>query len=278
MDEKVIKMKPSFDKNAKKYIILIVVLLLIALLAYSSIVIVQPGHVGVVVQLGEVQPGAVPEGIFFKIPIIQDVVQVEVRVQKRESEQTAASRDLQTVSTNVVVNYHLVNDEVPTLFKHVGLSYNDRIVDPAIGEAVKAVTAQFTAEQLISKRSEVSAKIKEALSSRFSNYYMVLDEINITEFRFSTEFNNAIEQKQIAEQQALKAQLDLQRIEIEAQQTIESAKAEAEALRLQREVISKDLIDLRKIEAQIAAIKKWNGILPNVTGGAVPFIDINSFE
>jgi regulator of protease activity HflC (stomatin/prohibitin superfamily) len=278
MDEKIIDVKSKLDKNSGKWIVLIVVLLIIALLAYGSVVIVQPGHVGVVVHLGEVQPNAVPEGLFFKIPIIQEVVQVEVRVQKRESEQTAASRDLQTVSTNVVVNYHLVNEEVPQLFKNVGLSYNERVVDPAIGEAVKAVTAQFTAEQLITRRAEVSALIKEALQQRFNTYNMILDEINITEFRFSQEFNNAIEQKQIAEQQALKAELDLQRIEIEAKQTVESAKAQAEALRLQREVISSDLISLRQIEAQMAAIQKWNGILPSVTGGAVPFIDLESLK
>lgn len=278
MDGRVVDMKPKFDKSSVKWIVIVVILLVIALLAYGSIVIVQPGHVGVVVHLGEVQPNSVPEGLFFKIPIVQEVVQVEVRVQKRESEQTAASRDLQIVSTNIVVNYHLINEEVPQLFKNVGLSYNERVVDPAIGEAVKAVAAQFTAEQLITRRAEVSALIKEALQERFNNYNMILDEINITEFLFSTEFNNAIEQKQIAEQQALKAQLDLQRIEIEAKQTIESAKAEAEALRLQKEVISPDLIQLRQIEAQIAAIKKWDGILPNVTGGATPFIDIESFQ
>lgn len=278
MNDKVIDMKPNFDKKYTKYVVLGVVLLLLLFVAYSSFVIVQAGHVGVVVQLGEVQPNSLSEGLHVIIPFIQDVTQVEVRVQKRESEQTAASRDLQIVTTTVVVNYHLINEQVPALFKHVGLSYNERIVDPAIGEAVKAIAAQYTAEELISKRSEVSAKIKESLSIKFSNYNMILDEINITEFKFSAEFNSAIEQKQIAEQQALKAKLDLQRIEIEAKQLIETAKAEAEALRLQKEVISPDLIELRKIEAQMSAIKKWNGILPSVTGGATPFIDINSLD
>lgn len=275
MEEKVIDMKPVSNKNLKRYVILFIVLALLAVLAYNSFVIVDAGHVGVVVQLGAVQPVALQEGMHFKIPFIQEIVQVEVRVQKRESEQTAASRDMQTVSTTVAVNYHLVNDQVQDLYKRVGLAYNERIVDPAIGEAVKAVTAQYTAEELISKRSEVSAKIKETLSSKFNNYNISLDEINITEFKFSQEYDNAIEQKQIAEQQALKATLDLQRIQIEAQQIVETAKAEAEALRLQKEVISPDLIELRKIEAQMAAIKKWDGKLPNVTGGATPFIDIS---
>ncbi len=278
MDDKVSEIKAALDKKAGKYLGLIIVLVILLFTAFNSFTIVNAGHVGVVVQLGAVQPASLEEGIHFKIPFIQDVIQVEVRVQKRESQQTAASRDMQIVTTTVAVNYHLINEQVQSLYKQIGLSYNERIVDPAIGEAVKAVTAQYTAEELISKRSEVSAKIKETLSAKFSRYNITLDEINITEFKFSPEYNNAIEQKQIAEQNALKATLDLQRIEIEAKQTIETAKAEAEALRLQREVISADLIELRKIEAQIDAIKKWDGKLPSVTGGATPFIDVNSVQ
>jgi regulator of protease activity HflC (stomatin/prohibitin superfamily) len=278
LEDKIVEMKSVLDKKFKKHLVLIIILVLLLVTAYNSFVIVDAGHVGVVVQLGAVQSVAFNEGIHFKIPFIQDVIQVEVRVRKTESQQTAASRDMQIVTTTVAVNYHLINDQVQDLYKRVGLSYNERIVDPAIGEAVKAVTAQYTAEELISKRSEVSSKIKETLSSKFANYSIYLDEINITEFKFSDEYNNAIEQKQIAEQQALKATLDLQRIEIEAQQTIETAKAEAEALRLQKQVISPDLIELRKIEAQMAAIKKWDGILPSVTGGATPFIDINTVK
>lgn len=278
MDDKFKEMKPVLNKKYGKYIGLIIILLLLLTVIFNSFVIVDAGHVGVVVQLGAVQPVSLEEGFHFKFPFIQEIVQIEVRVQKRESQQTAASRDMQIVTTTVAVNYHLVHDQVQNLYKQIGLSYNERIVDPAIGEAVKAVTAQYTAEELISKRSEVSAKIKETLAIKFARYDVTLDEINITEFKFSEEYNNAIEQKQIAEQQALKATLDLQRIEIEAKQTIETAKAEAEALRLQKEVISINLIELRKIEAQMAAIKKWDGKLPSVTGSATPFIDITNIK
>ena len=201
---------------------------------------------------------------------------MDVRVEKAESDQTAASKDLQVVTTTVAVNFHLNPEEVNKLYQSVGLSYKERIVDPAVSEALKAATAQYTAEELISKRSEVSTKVKEVLENKLSTYFMQLDEINITEFKFSEEFNNAIEQKQIAEQQALKASLDLQRIEIEAQQKIEQAKAEAESLRLQKQEVTPELVELRKIEAQMEAIKKWDGKLPNVTGGTVPFIDVNA--
>jgi regulator of protease activity HflC (stomatin/prohibitin superfamily) len=272
--EKVVNMIPKM-KVGKGLITIVIVVLILIFVLINSFVIVNAGHRGVVVQLGAVRSVVLNEGIHLIIPFIQKVIQADVRVQKSQSEQTAASKDLQNVSTTVAVNFHVEPSTANKLYQNVGLAYVERIVDPFIGEAVKAVTAQYTAEELISKRSEVSSKIKENLSSKLSNYYMVLDEINITEFKFSQEFNNAIEQKQVAEQQALKANLDLQRIEIEAKQKIESAKAEAEALRLQKQEVSADLLKLREIEAQIKAIEKWDGKMPNVTGGAVPFINVD---
>ena len=155
------------------------------------------------------------------------------------------------------------------------MDYATRIVDPAIAEALKAVTAQYTAEELISKRSEVSMKVKEALHSKLSAYNIVLDEINIREFKFSEEFDRAIESKQVAEQQALKSKLDLERIKIEKEQEITRAQAQAEALRLQKQEVTPELIQLRQIEAQLEAIRKWDGKLPNVTGGATPFINVD---
>jgi SPFH domain, Band 7 family protein len=271
----VINLIPEQQKLGRIALI-VVILIFIIVVAINSFTIVQAGHRGIVLQLGAVKPVVLSEGIHFKIPFIQEIVPIDVRVQKAESAQTAASKDLQVVTTTVAVNFHQIPEEVNKLYQNVGLSYKERIVDPAVSEALKAATAQYTAEELISKRSEVSTKVKEVLASKLATYFMQLDEINITEFKFSTEFNNAIEQKQIAEQQALKAKLDLQRIEIEAKQKIEQAKAEAESLRLQKQEVTPELVELRKIEAQIKAIDKWDGKMPNVTGGAMPFIDVNN--
>lgn len=279
MDEdNVINMKFKPGEKSRGLIPLVLVGISLLFIAFNAIVIVQAGTRGVVLQLGAVQPVVMGEGLHFKIPFIQKVIPIDVRVGKSQSDQTAASRDLQIVTTTVAVNFHLVPDEVNKLYQNVGLAYDDRIVAPAIGEAVKAVTAQYTAEELISKRSEVSSKVKETLAAKLATYFMALDEINITEFKFSTEYNNAIEQKQIAEQNALKAKLDLQRIEVEAQQKIARAKAEAESLRLQKQEVTQELIELRQIEAQMKAIEKWDGKLPAVTGGATPFIDINQLQ
>ncbi|HZG80653.1 MAG TPA: prohibitin family protein [Brevibacillus sp.] len=272
-DDNVVNMN-SF-KQGGKWLVTILVIAVIVLLGTQSFAIISAGHSGIVLQLGAVQPKVLQEGLHFKIPFIQTVIPIEVRVQKSETSQTSASRDLQTVSTTIAVNHHLDANSVNKLYQQVGLEYNSRIVDPAIAEALKAVTAQYTAEELISKRSEVSGKVKELLTQKLSAYYIVLDEINIREFTFSEEFNRAIESKQIAEQQALKSKLDLERIKIEKEQEITKAQAQAEALRLQKQEVTPELIQLRQIEAQLEAIRKWDGKMPNVTGGAMPFIDVS---
>lgn len=240
----------------------------------QAFTVVQPGTRGIIVQLGAVQDRLFEEGLHFKIPFIQTVVPMEVRVQKAESQASAASKDLQVVTTTMAVNFHIDPSHANKLYQNVGLDFKSRIVDPAIGEALKAVTARYTAEQLISKRSEVSQQVKELLAKKLATYHMVLDEINITEFKFSEEFNKAIEQKQIAEQQALKSNLDLNRIKIEKEQTITQAEAAAAALRLQKQEVTPELVKLREIEAQLKAIEKWDGKLPSTTGGAVPFVNV----
>lgn len=250
------------------------VLAIVLILSLFSVTTVASGHRGVLLQLGEVKPKILDEGFHFKIPFIQNVQPIEVRVQKEESSQTAASKDLQTVTATVAVNFSINPEAVNKLYQEIGLDYKARIIDPAIAEALKAVTAQYTAEEMISKRPEVSAKVKDMLEEKLTKYFMILEEINIKEFAFSEEFNKAIEQKQTAEQNALKATRDLERIKIEAEQQIAQAQAEAEALRLKKAEVTPELIKLKEIEVQEKALQKWDGKLPNVTGGATPFIDV----
>ncbi|WP_042375535.1 prohibitin family protein [Neobacillus jeddahensis] len=249
--------------------------LIIIVLGFASATTVESGNRGVLLQFGAVKPTILTEGLHFKLPFIQTVQQVEVRVQKEESSQTAASKDLQMVTANVAVNYSVDPGSVNTLYQEIGLDYRSRIVDPAIAESLKAVTAQYTAEELISKRPEVSAKVKEMLGVKLTKYFMILEDINIKEFAFSEEFNKAIESKQTAEQNALRAQRDLERIKIEAEQKVAQAGAEAEALRLKKQEVTPELIQLKQIEVQEKALEKWDGRLPSVTGGATPFIDVN---
>ncbi|HOE79005.1 MAG TPA: prohibitin family protein [Smithellaceae bacterium] len=235
---------------------------------------VDAGERGVVLRFGEVNRVVEP-GPHFKIPLAEEVVFMSVRVEKTTTKTEAASRDLQTVQTTMVLNYNLDPAKAGSMYANIGLNYNERVIDPALKESFKAAAARYTAEELISKRETLKTEVRNYLRDRLGVYGIVVVDLSITDFEFSAEFNKAIESKQTAEQNALRAKRDLERIKVEAEQKITSAKAEAEALRLQRQVISPELIQLRKIEAQIKAIEKWDGKMPNVTGGAVPFIQID---
>ncbi|MEW6608747.1 MAG: prohibitin family protein [bacterium] len=250
--------------------------LLMLLMTLNPFVIVGPGERGVVTRFGAVQDSIKNEGLNFKIPIIEKVILVDVKVRKRESRASAASKDLQTVSTEIALNYGLNPIMVNKLWQEIGPDFESRIVDPAIQESVKAVTARFTAEELVQKREEVKQQVEQLLDVRLKEKYLVVDAVSITDFNFSADFNAAIEAKQQAEQLALKAKRDLERIKTEAEQKVAQAQAQAEALRLQKEQVTPQLVELRKIEAQMAAIEKWNGVLPQyVGGGPVPFIDVS---
>lgn len=260
--------------NIRKYVSLAVIGIILLIILSGSLYIVPAGERGVLLTFGKPSMDAVGEGLHVKVPIAQKVKKMEVRTQKIEVGADSASKDLQDVQTTIALNFHLMPESTPKLYQEIGKSYKERIIDPAIQESVKAVTAKFTAEELITRRPEVRAGIQEELRKKLANYYVAVDDLNIVNFQFSEEFDKAIEQKVTAEQQALKAERDLDRIKIEKEQIITQAQAEAEALRLQKAEITPDLISLREIEVQRLAIEKWNGILPQVTGDAIPFIDI----
>ena len=236
---------------------------------------VGAGERGIVLDFGAVQEKVLGEGLHFRIPVVQTVALMDVKVQKSLTNAAASSSDLQEVSSEVALNYHIIPDKANVVYQTIGLNFKERIIDPAVQEVVKAVTARYTAEELITKRPAVSEAMRATLSERLMEHNIAVDAFSIVGFSFSKIFMEAIESKQTAEQLALKARRDLDRIKIEAEQKITAATAEAESLRLQRANISPDLIELRRIEANIKAIDKWNGILPQVTGGgAVPFIGL----
>lgn len=259
-----------------------VVLAIVAVLGLNAFTVIDAGTRGVVKTFGEVT-GILDEGLHFRVPFITQVMKVDVKTQRHEATSSAASKDLQIVTTQVVLNYRPVASEVGMLVREVGIDYVPKIVEPAMQEAVKAATAQFTAEQLVTQRPLVSESIQKSMVERLAPRGITVEELSITEFNFSPEFSKAIEAKQVAEQDALRAERELRRVQIEAQQQvaqaqaqsearIKTAQAEAEALRLQREVISPELLQLRFIE-------KWDGILPRFSAGdsgMLPLINLPS--
>ena len=256
--------------GGKKGLIKIAIVVAVVILLMNSFETVGAGERGVVFsKFGGVQELVLGEGLQFKIPFIEDIIQIDVKIQKAETDAPASSKDLQMVSSRIALNYHIDPDAASSVYQDVGLLYKTRIIDPAVQESMKAATAEFTAEELITRRAEVSLRIKERLSEQLLARNIIVDEFSIIDFNFSPVFNEAIEAKQSAEQSALKAVRDLDRIKVEAEQKVTAARAEAEGQRLQRETITPALLQLR-------AIEKWNGILPQVTGGATPFIDLKS--
>ena len=243
--------------------------LFILVLVINPCVIVSPGHKGIVLNLGAVSDKVLSEGVHFRMPLVQSVIEVDVRVLKNETKADAASKDLQNISTIIALNYHLNPETVNDLYKTVGLNFESIIIDPAIQEVLKGVTAKYTAAELITLREQVSLNIKAGLETRLSKYNIIVDDFSIKDFQFSATFAKAIESKQEAEQLALKAERDLQRIKIEAEQQIATAKAEAETLRLKNNSVSPLMI-------QLNAIEKWDGKLPQYMLGnnSLPFINI----
>lgn len=255
----------------------IIAAILLVLIFFRPWVQIGAGQRGIVLNFGAVQQTVLGEGLHFIIPVMQKVTTINVQIQKATTETVAASADLQDVTSTLALNYHIMPDKANIVYQKIGVEYKDRIIDPAILEVVKAVSARYTAEELITKRPIVSEEMRQALADRLAANNITVDAFSIVAFAFSRTFTEAIESKQAAEQLALKAKRDLDRIKIEADQKITAAQAEAEALRLQRTNISSDLIELRKIEANLKAIEKWNGILPQVTGnGGMPFVSLNN--
>jgi len=285
----------NIDNRIKpKYIIIAVIIGFTVLTAYSSYRTVDPGHRGVLVTFGEVGDKIYAEGgPYFVIPYVQDIILVNVQTLKISTSTTASSADLQVVSTTIAVNYHVDPGQVNTVYQSLRLEYADRVIAPAIQESVKAGTAQFSAEELITKRATVRQVIQDDLLGRLQKYGIVIENVLIEDFDFSAAFNAAIEAKVRAEQEALEAERILDKKIVEAQQAIAVANGTAQAIRLVAQAnadailfeaeANAEALRIQKLEVttllnQFKAIEKWNGELPQFMGGdTVPFIDITSF-
>ena len=270
----------DFNRHFKKSLIpIIIVVLAIIVTLYKGTATVESGYVGVKLRFKAVtDEPPLEEGFHFIIPFINTVVMMDVREKKAQIDLEASSKDLQNIVSTIAVNYKIDKLNAHRVYQTVRQDYESILIVPSVQEVVKAVTAQFTAEELITKRQKVSNDIKQRLDERLKDDFILVLKIAIVDFKFSAQFRQAIEDKQIAEQQARKAKYELQRIKIEAEQQITKAKAEAESLRIQKENLSPDLLELRRIEATKMAIEKWDGKLPTITSETIPFIDVKGLK
>ena len=268
---------------AKGVAIGIVALIVVGVLASAAIQIVDAGHRGVLLHWNAVDVTSPPldEGLHFVVPFQDTVVNMEVRTLLFVKGTSSASKDLQTVTTEVTVNYHPDPESINILYKQVGLNYQNRIIAPAVEEVVKQVTANYNAEELITKRPLVKSDIEQEITKRLNVYNLITEVISITDFQFSSLFSSAIESKVEAEQKAQQAENDLKRIEVEARQraaqaeglaaaNIAEASGEAEAIRIINQALAQNPAYLEWLKTQA-----WDGKLPLVVGGGgTPFIQI----
>lgn len=243
----------------KRNIIMAIITLFAVIVLTSSFTIIHSGEVGIRVRFGKVVNKSTHEGVNLKIPFIERIERMNIRVQKSEVKTTSSSKDLQEVDMSLAVNYRIDNKKAVNLFKTVGVNYREVILEPAIQESIKATTSKYTAEELITKRSEVSGKSMEELSKKVAKYGLTVSDFNITNFSFSQEFDRAIEEKQVAEQKVLTAKQELEKEKIEAEKKVVKAEAEKKANELKERSLTDNIIREKFIE-------KWDGVLPKVSG------------
>ena len=283
------------NKLAKHGIVVVIIIVVLGLLLANSFARVPVGSTGILLTLGKVQDGVtLSEGTHMHIPFIQEIVSLDNRVQKLELNTEAFSKDIQTVSAKLAVNYRLRPESSFSVYKSFGTAFEQNIIVPATHEALKSVSAQYTAEELISKRAESSDKMRDELDAKLTGMGITVTDFNIIDFDFSDDFINAVEAKQVAEQVRKKAATENEtaiaqaerekqvaikqaeaaaekvRIEAEAKANAVKLAAEAEAFRL--ESINKNLTD-QTIQNTLA--ERWDGKLPTVMGGSGTIMNLS---
>lgn len=241
------------SKGITKKIIIGLFILLGIITLFSSFQTIKSGEVGLKVRFGKIVNTRLDEGLNLKVPFIEKIVTVNIKVQKTELETESSSKDLQTIATDLAVNYRIESEKATNLYRTVGNNYQTTVLDPAIKESIKAVIAQYTAAEVITSRSEVSEKCKEELGKKVEKYGIVIDNFNITNLTFSEEYSKAIEEKQVAEQKLEKARLEAEAKLVEAQATKKANDLMKESLT--NEIITKEFIE------------KWDGKLPETYAG-----------
>lgn len=266
-------------KNEKGNVLLgiiIGVVVFIMILVIASITTVPTGYVGVKTRFGKVQDDTIQEGLNFKKPFIEKIVRIDCRTQKIEYQMEASSKDLQKISNiKIAVNYSVDKQKANILYREIGKDFKTVIIEPTIYETMKSAIANYTAEQLITKRHEVSNLAQETLTDRLKERGINITALSMTDLSFSKEFDEAIEKKQIVEQQTKQAEYELQKAKVENEKKIENAKAEAEVMKQQNKEITDKTLELKRLEVQKKLIEKWNGKLPSTTlGNNIPMLNL----
>ena len=248
------------------YIASRIILLLLGLVLISSFfVVINAGERGVLMRFGQVQPQVLGEGIHAIVPIANRVQKLSVRVQKQEVAAEASSKDLQDVFIKVALNWHIIPAQAYLVFQQVGnqKAVIERIITPATDEILKAVVAQYTAEEIITKRAEAKAEFDRLLASRLTPYWLKVDDVSLVKISFSSQFGEAVEAKQIAEQEVKRAGFLAAKAVQEAEARTNLARGEAEAQQLIHATLTPELLRKQMVD-------RWDGRLPMIVGDGNP--------
>ncbi len=278
MVERVINIS-EFKKPNPRSVGIIILLIIILIVGWGTFVIVPAGHRGVVLWWGSVEKRIMGEGLNFIVPVAERVIKVDVRVQPHPfKEIDASSKEYQIVKMTGMMNFHIDPAYVNDLYQKVGLDFADKVIDPAFNDFVKEVVPTYPIGEILPKREEIRQRAMTKLGDNLSRYHIIVDDIYFANIRFSSEYEGAIEAKQVAQQQVETQKQVLAQREIEAQQKVATAKGEAESILVvaQGQAKANDALSrsITPILVQYKSIEKWNGIVPQVSGGAIPFIDL----
>jgi len=240
----------------------------------SACTVVGPGERGFSISLGKVGSEVREPGAYLWIPFFHGSKTLNIQTQRSDVETSAASKDMQEIKTEVALNWSITPDQVMNVFKNTGDedSVLRKVISPAVSESLKAATANMTAEEILTKRTELKTQIDTLLRTRLANYGVTLQDVSIVNLTFSKEFTDAIERKQIAEQEAKQAEYVAQKATQQANADVERAKGQAESQRLMKSTITPEVL-------QMKALERWSGVLPTVMGtNALPFLNLNFDE
>jgi len=249
------------------------------IILWGTFVIVPAGHRGVVLWWGSVEQRIMGEGLNFKVPVAERVIKVDVKVQPHPfKEIDAASKEYQMVKLTGMMNFHIDPSFVNDLYQKVGLDFANKVIDPAFNDFVKEVVPIYPITEILPKREEIRKRAMTKLGDNLARYHIIVDDIYFANIRFSPEYERAIEAKQVAQQQVETQRQVLAQREIEAQQKVATAKGEAESILVvaQGQAKANDALSrsISPILVQYKSIERWNGVLPQVSGGAVPLLDL----
>jgi len=244
----------------------------------GSFFIVSPGSVAIKTRMGTLV-GSYGEGTHMKLPLIESIDKFSMQIERTDIKCEAFSKDLQTMTAHLAVNHRIQQETITSIYRNLGPNYVNTILDPTVQEVLKSITAKYSAEAVISNRMQVVKELNDEAKARMKEKEIIVTDISIVDLSFQKAFMDAVEAKQVAEQQSLQAQKLVEKAKMEAERSIATARAQAEGLRMQKEQVTDKMIELRKVEVQLELAKRWSGKLPDTVvggAGAIPLLNLNN--